>query len=174
MTKELNLLNNILLEMDSLVSKGYDQTIVENAFMDFLGKGKSSVGSGITQTIKKSTFEFFISKLGVNPKSFMGQVLSNAFANVQFKDYYRLFTDCNFTTDIIAKTLLESFIDKWRTQAGFDSLLHMALKETLVEAATSTDMYKGLSSKLHGFICPLLKEASSNYDLNPLKKISGK
>jgi hypothetical protein len=57
-------------------------------------------------------------------------------------------------------------------QAGFDSILHTALKEVLVETATNTDMYKGLSGKLHGFVCPALKGLASKIDLNPLKKIA--
>jgi hypothetical protein len=171
MGKEIETLDKLLNEMDNLIKKGYDPLIVENAFWDFLsGKGKDSVGSGITQTFKKSIFEFFVRSLGVDPKSFMGQVLSNAFANIEFKDYHRVLTDCNFTTEIIAKTLLESFIDKWRIEAGFDSMLHLALKETLVEALSKTDVYRSLADKLTGIVCPLLKAAASKYDLNPLKK----
>lgn len=171
MTKEEKALKLMVSEMDNLKRKGYDPIIVENAFLDFFTKG-NSVGGGIVQTFKKQLFQYFLSKLGVGSDSFMGQVLSNAFANVQFKDYYRLFTDCNFTTDIISKTLLESFIDKWRVQAGMDSIFHVALKEVLVEASTSTEAYKSLSSKLNGFVCPLLKEVSSKFDLSPLKKIA--
>jgi hypothetical protein len=174
MTKELQLLDQLLNERDNLIDKGYDRLLVEDSFWNFLmGKGKDSVGSGIVQTFKKSIFQFFLSKLGIGPESFMGQVLSNAFANVSVKDCYRLFTDCNFTTDIIAKTLMESFIDKWRVATGFDSLLHVALKEVLVEAATSTEVYKKLSGKLQTFVCPILKEASSKIDLGPLKRIAG-
>lgn len=171
MTNEEKALKLMLKEMETLKRKGYDPVIIENAFMDFF-TGGNSVGGGIVQMFKKQLFEFFLSRLDVDSKSFMGQVLSNAFANVQFKDYYRLFTDCNFTTDILSKTLLESFVDKWRIQAGMDTIFHSALKEVLVEAATSTQAYKALSSKLHSFVCPLLKEAASKIDLSPLKKIA--
>ena len=159
--------------MENLKKKGYDPIIVENAFMDFFS-GKNVIGTGIVQAFKKQIFQFFLSKLGVDSKSFMGQVLSNAFANVAFKDYYKMFTDCNFTTDIISKSMLESFIDKWRVQKGFDSLFHVALKEVLVEAATSSQTYKSLSSKLNGFVCPILKEISSKIDLGPLKALDKK
>jgi hypothetical protein len=172
MKNEDIILEELLKEVDKLIGEGYEQRIVENAFWDLLG-GNNAVGSGIFQTFKKTIFGYFIEKLGIDPKSFMGNVLSNAFANIQFKDYYRLVTDCNFTTDILAKTLLESFIDRWRNQAGFDTVFHTALKEVLVEAAANTSVYKGLSKKLHGFVCPLLKEISSKIDLNPLKKAVG-
>jgi hypothetical protein len=172
MKNEDIILEELLKEVDKLIGEGYEQRVVENAFWDLL-MGNNAVGSGIIQTYKKAIFGYFIEKLGVDPKSFMGNVLTNAFANVEFKDYYRLVTDCNFTTDIITKTLLESFLDQWRNQAGFDSMFHTALKEVLVEALASTSVYKGLSKKLHGFVCPLLKEISSKIDLSPLKKATG-
>lgn len=172
MSKETEVLNRVIVEMQNLIDKGYDPKIVKEGFFEFFGKGNSA-GSGIVQTFKKSILEYFISKLGLDPKSFMGQVITNAFANVEFKDYYRLFTDCKFTSEILAKTLLESFIDKWRIAAGMDSLIHIALKEVLTEAATNTETYKNLADKMSGFVCPMLKEISSKIDLNPLKKISG-
>jgi hypothetical protein len=172
MKNEDVILEGLLKEVDKLIGEGYEQRVVENAFWDLLG-GNNAVGSGIVQTFKKTIFGYFVEKLGIDPKSFMGNVLTNAFANVQFKDYYRLFTDCNFTTDILAKTLLESFIDQWRNQAGFDSIFHTALKEVLVEAAANTTVYKGLSEKLHGFVCPALKELTSKVDISPLKKVAG-
>jgi hypothetical protein len=172
MKNKNEIINALSKEMDKLISEGHDKKVVQESFYDLLGGLKGNVGSGIVQTFKKTIFSYFISKLGIDPKSFMGNVLSNAFANVEFKDYYRLFTDCNFTTDILAKTLLESFIDKFRMQAGFDSILHTALKEVLVETATNTDMYKGLSGKLHGFVCPALKGLTSKIDIEPLKKIA--
>ena len=171
MTNQEKALNLIINEMESLVKKGYDPVIVENAFMDFFS-GKNIIGSSVVQVFKKQLFQGFLSKLGLEPTSFMGQVLSNAFANVSFKDYYRLFTDCNFTTGIISKTLLESFIDKWRVQSGMDSLLHVALKEVLFEAATATQTYKSLSGKLNGIVCPILKDISSKNDLSSLKKLA--
>lgn len=172
MKNEDIILEELLKEVDKLIGEGHEQRVVENAFWDLLG-GNNAVGSGILQTFKKTIFGYFVEKLGISPKSFMGNVLTNAFANVQFKDYYRLFTDCNFTTDIIAKTLLESFIDQWRNQAGFDSIFHTALKEVLVESMANTSAYKGLSKKLHGFVCPALKELTSKVDISPLKKAVG-
>ena len=170
-------IESILLgEAQRLIDQGYDKNLVEQSMSDFLTGGIGSImnfgGEGITQTIKSKIFGYFLAKLGMDPNSFFGLTLTNTFANLSVGDYYKAFTDCDFTTKLIAKSILESFIDQMRNSAGMDSFIMMALKDTFVEAGEQTAIYQNLANKLTGFICPVLQNISKTYDLSPLQKIA--
>ncbi len=111
-------------------------------------------------------------KLGIPVDSYIAQALKNMFANVEFKDYYRLVTDCSFFTKQFTKSLIEAFIDVWRKSAGFDSFIHNMIKETLVEAASKTEIYEKLEKNLSGFICPILKNLTSKIDMTVIKSMA--
>jgi hypothetical protein len=179
--KTYHLLNE---EINRLVEKGYDRSIVENelfevlvlneydmssinTFMSSIGQGIKNVGSyageGLIQTAKKRIAKFVIGKLGiVDENSFTGLVIQNAFANISIADYNKL-TDCRFVTKHIAKALVESMIDAVREKEGLNSLLYDALKETLVEAGSNSAFYKGLENKLIDIVCPIVKLISKKF-----------
>jgi hypothetical protein len=46
------------------------------------------------------------------------------------------------------------------------------MKDTFVEAGENTQMYQSLANKLTTFVCPILENFASKYDLSPLKKIA--
>ena len=171
-----DLFNSILLEeANKLIDKGYDPLLVEQGLLDFIGGGLGSIGkfggAGLTQTLKGQLFSGLLAGLGLDPKSFFGLALTNTFANLEIKDYHRAFTDCDFTTQLIAKSILESFIDQFKNAQGLDGLLATALKETFVEAAANTEIYKNLAGKLSGFVCPLLQGVASKFDMSIFKDI---
>lgn len=168
--------DNIYLELIQeklrLIEEGYNKRLVEDALWDV---GKSILGSagvGFTQTIKGQIFEYLVTSLGIPVNSYIAQALKNMFANVEFKDYYRLITDCSFFTKQFTKSLIEAFIDVWRKSAGFDSFIHNMIKETLVEAASNSELYKKLEKNLAGFICPILKNLASKIDLTVFKAMA--
>jgi hypothetical protein len=169
MKNSQNLYLELVYEKLKLFEKGYDELLVEEQLWD-IGKFMfNNVGSAITQTIKGQLFEYMIGKLGISTDSYIALALKNMFANVPFNKYYQLVTDCDYFTSQFAKALIEAFIDQFRKSAGYDSLIHIALKELLVEAATKTDLYLKLQKKLTGFVCPLLKEFAGSVDMTVLK-----
>jgi hypothetical protein len=175
--KTNQVIESILLEeAQKLINEGYDGKIVEQSLADFATGGIGSImnfgGLGITQTIKSKIFGFFLAKMGVDPNSFVGLALTNTFANLSVGDYYKAVTDCDFTTKLIAKSILESFIDQMRNTAGMDSFIMSALKDTFVEAAEQTPIYQNIASKLTAFVCPALQSISQKFDLSPLLKVA--
>lgn len=184
--KKLNKRTSHLLinEVNKLVEKGYDRTMVENKlyealiinefdmssvnnFMGGLGRGVgnivSNAGEGLIQTGKRRIARFFIQQLGiVDEKSFMGLVIQNAFANISFSDYNKL-TDCQFVTKHVAKALIETMVDVVREQHGLTSLFYDAIKETLAETATNSPLYRGLEKNLIHIVCPIVQIAKKKF-----------
>ena len=60
----------------------------------------------------------------------------------------------------------------WRKSAGFDSFIHNMIKETLVEAASKSELYVKLEKNLAGFICPILKNLTSKIDMTVIKSMA--
>lgn len=180
-TKKINIEKILNLEAQKMIDEGFDPKLVrevllengESSITNLVSQGASSIadfgGAGVVQYVKNQMLSWLLEKLGLDPKSFFSIALSNMFANLQFKDYWKFFTDCEFTTALVAKTLIESFIDQFRIEAGYEGFIYGALKETLVEAAASSDLYIKLSEKIEDKICSFLHELGEKYDLSPLK-----
>lgn len=153
----------LMEEIEKLVDQGFDREVVEEGFLDFFsGLG----GKAVTQTVKGEIVKFALDKLGIiDSDSFLGLALRNTFANIEFKDYGRL-GDCSFVSAELTKSILETFIDKMRIEAGMDNILFTALKETLTEAGANTEAFKKLQSYVSSFACPLVKQISDNFDLS--------
>lgn len=166
----------LLEESQRLINEGYDRKIVEESLSDFISGGIGSImkfgGMGIIQSLKSSVFGYFLAKMGVDPKSFVGLALTNTFANLSVGDYYKAVTDCDFTTKLIAKSVLESVIDQMRNSAGMDGFIMTALKDTFVESAEQTPIYQSIASKLTAFVCPALEGIAQKFDLGPLLKVA--
>lgn len=167
-----NIYLDLVHEKLRLIEEGHNRRLVEDSLWDV---GKSILGSagvGFTQTVKGQIFEYLVNSLGIPVDSYIAQALKNMFANVEFKDYYRLVTDCSFFTKQFTKSLIEAFIDMWRKSAGFDSFIHNMIKETLVEASTKSEVYRKLEKNLAGFICPILKNLTSKIDMTVIKSMA--
>lgn len=167
-----NLYLDLVHEKLRLIEEGHNKVLVEDALWDAAKGILGSAGVGFTQTLKGQIFEYLVNSLGIPVDSYIAQALKNMFANVEFKDYYRLITDCSFFTKQFTKSLIEAFIDMWRKSAGFDSFIHNMIKETLVEAASKSELYVKLEKNLAGFICPILKNLTSKIDMTVIKSMA--
>jgi len=164
-----NLYLDLVYEKLRLVENGYDQLLVEEQLWDIGKFILGNFGTAATQTIKGQLFEYLVGRLGIPTDSYISLAIKNLLANVPFRNYHKLLTDCDYLTSQLAKALIEAFIDQWRKSAGFDSLIHIALKELLVEAATKTNLYLKLQKKLVNIVCPLVKEFTGGIDMTVFK-----
>lgn len=172
MVNHENLYLELVHEKMRLIESGYDRRLVEGELWDFAKGMVGVVGVGAEQAIKGQIFEFIVTGMGIPVDSYIAQALKNMFANVRFRDYGRLISDCNFFTAQFAKSLVEAFIDVWRKSAGFDSFIHNVIKETLVEAASKTEVYQKLEKGLVKFVCPILKEMRGKIDMTTINAMS--
>jgi hypothetical protein len=99
-----------------------------------------------------------MAKIGINPNTWTAVVFENAFANLNFKDYGKVFTDCSFTSGLLAKSIIESFIDKWRYEKGFNNMFLVFLQDTVVESIADSDIVNKLEEKISPVLCPILSK----------------
>lgn len=149
----------LLVEAKKLSDMGATDQEIDEGFMDLFGQIGHSGGVGIIETFKKYVFKFFVSKFGVDPNSFMGLVLSNAFANLSFTDYKKVFRDCEFTSNLVAESLIDTLIEQMRGKVGLDSVTYSVLQDALVDAFKTQSTVQTIAEKIHGPICDIVGEA---------------
>jgi hypothetical protein len=128
------------------------ELIIETSISDIAGYG----ASGFMSTLKKQIAGWVLRGFGMDDKGYMALVLQNAFATLKFSEYKKVFSDCEFTSGLIAKSLLNTFIDRFKTGTAYDNAFYDALQYSVIEAVNDNQTVEFLADKLHGTICDKL------------------
>jgi hypothetical protein len=144
------------------------ENLNENVMGDIAGAFSFNLGGGLTQGIKEQIASYVVKMLGFDDKSYWSKALINAFANVDFKDFPRLFKDCKFASLILTKSLLEAYLDQFAAKSGFDSFIYKALKNIVTETAANTTPFMKLSDLVSKLVCPILQQVQSEGLLSSL------
>lgn len=153
-----HMIDDILTEVHYWRSRGLTEVEIAAGLKDMFGSLTDKVGLGFGQTIKKEIVRWLMTKIGINPNTWTAVVFENAFANLNFKDYGKVFTDCSFTSGLLAKSIIESFIDKWRYEKGFNNMFLVFLQDTVVESIADSDIVNKLEEKISPVLCPILSK----------------
>jgi hypothetical protein len=169
-----NIVNYIFENVTNDLSK-YKKTIKEDdSILNTALGGVKNVGSSLfsnpaeklSQALKERAGKFIVGKIGSFigypniQNSYVGLAIVNVFANTDFKDMGRLFNDCNFSSPIITKSLLEAYLDKMAVDHGIDSFVYSAIKNMVTESAAESSAFKALQDKVSQMICPILEGLS--------------
>jgi hypothetical protein len=169
-----NIVNYIFENVTNDLSK-YKKTIKEDdSILNTALGGIKNVGSSLfsnpaeklSQALKERAGKFIVGKIGSFigypniQNSYVGLAIVNVFANTDFKDMGRLFNDCNFSSPIITKSLLEAYLDKMAVDHGIDSFVYSAIKNMVTESAAESSAFKALQNKVSQMICPILEGLS--------------
>lgn len=130
------------------------ELIIEFSISDIAGYG----ATGFISTIKKQIAGWILDGFGIDRTGFMSLVLQNAFATLKFSDYKRVFRDCEFTSGLIARSLLNTFIDRFKQGTEYDNAFSDALQYSVIEAVNDNSTVEFLAQRLHGTICDKLGE----------------
>jgi hypothetical protein len=169
-----NIVNSIFENVTNDLSK-YKKTIKEDDnFLSTALGGIKNIGSSLfsnpaeklTQAFKERIGKFIVGKIGSFigypniQNSYVGLAIVNVFANTDIKDMKRLFNDCDFSSPIITKSLLEAYLDKMAVDHGIDSFVYSAIKNMVTESAAESSAFKALQDKVAQMICPILEGLS--------------
>ena len=156
------LLRSLIIEAKHWSDRGVPDKEIDESFMDTLnmirGVGESA-GVGIIETLKKYVAKFIVSKFNLDPNSFMALVVENAFANLSFSDYKKVFKDCEFTSNLIAESMIDTFIDQLRAKMEMDTIMYTILQGTIMDQLKNVETVQSISEKLNSYICPMLDDA---------------
>lgn len=157
---------DVINEVFTLRSQGFDEDMINEGLLDmltgFFGKSTSS----IFEVIKEKLVGWIIKKLGFSTDSVFADIIIVGFANVDFKDFNRLF-DCKYLSDLIVNSIVEgiakNMTDK-RSKSGQSSAFMDLLRNTIAEYFKDSSFENKLSGGLEAILCPLMGGIKSKMD----------
>jgi hypothetical protein len=157
MDKEL--LGELIVEAKRWSDRGVPDHEIDEAFQEATESFGSSLSVGFLQTIKRQIARWLLSFLKIDVDGFMALVIENAFANLEFKDYGKVFKDCDFTTTLLAETMIDTMADQFRIEKGYGGAAYTGLQAMVMDALGGTNAVQTVKDKMTDFICPKLSDA---------------
>ena len=157
---------DVINEVFTLRSQGFDEDMINESLLDmitgFFGKSTSS----IFEVIKEKLVGWIIKKLGFSTDSVFADIIIVGFANVDFKDFNKLF-DCKYLSDLIVNAIVEgvakNMLDR-RSRTGQSSTFMDLLRNTMAEYFKDSSFENKLSGGLEAILCPLMGGIKSKMD----------
>jgi hypothetical protein len=157
---------SVVNEVKNLRNQGISDKIISEQFEDFFNAlggffGKSGVQStiagGIGGTFVEYAAEFLIKMLGIPTNSPVAQLFITSIGNIgSFENIPRMLTECDFTAGLLAKSIVESIAKNYVDDYIGNGFLASALRNTLTDAAFSTDLVSGIQKNISGKVCEII------------------
>ena len=156
------IVEDFINEVHFLREIGVDNNIIEEGIGDMFSSVLGNSGSGIMQYFKVKFANWVLEKLKIaDPNSWIGEIISQLFAQLPIKDYGRFVSDCNFATDKISQALAESAAVHFAKQKGWDNPITGVLMQSASESLFSSQFIDSLQENLANVICPLFGQVSA-------------
>lgn len=157
-----SIIEDFINEVHFLREIGINDNIIEEGIGDMFSSVLGNSGSGIIQYFKVKFANWVLEKLKIaDPNSWIGEIISQLFAQLPIKDYGRFVSDCNFATDKISQALAESAAVHFAKQKGWDNPITGVLMQSASESLFSSQFIDSLQENLANVICPLFGQVSA-------------
>lgn len=156
-------------EMNYLKDNNYSEHVINENFFQWLtsliGGAVTDSPNSLTSTIKEYIGGWLAETLGAEENTFIKNAIIAAIGNIGITEYGKIFTDCEFTSNIISKSLVEGFVRQLTEKkeslstggGGFIvTMLRNSLADQLFEQQDS--LVKKVQDSINSFICPKLKQ----------------
>ena len=152
--------DELINEMVYLNSQGFDKQVINESFWDVLSglfpKGMDS----IFDTFKERGIAWLLEKLGLNPNSWISNVIVTGLGDIDIVDVPKLFSDCTFASKAISKAIAEGTIRQFQQKKMSDSPIADVVRNTVVEMLSETELGQKLESAIGSLVCPLISGLS--------------
>ena len=169
---QIRLMEEVSEEISELKSNKYNLGLINESFFDWL----SSFLGVETQNMKEYIVNFFIKLFGVDPSSNLASSISMAIDNVPESEYGKLFTDCEYTSDIMSKAMVEAMMEQMssgelESQEVISGMFQNSIMDTLSQDKISIS--NRMKERIHDFVCEKLNKVHVNME-NAKDEIIGK
>jgi hypothetical protein len=154
-----NIIDDFINEFNNLRNEGVFSNIIteQNVISNVFG----NLGSGVTEYFKVKFMEWVLRKFEItDPDSFLGNIISNIFAELPIKDYTKFFTDCSYATEIISHGLADGIAQHFAKQKGYGGALSGVILQSVSDSLFSNEFIKNLQEGLSGFVCNLFGQVA--------------
>jgi hypothetical protein len=165
---------DFLIENIKLYELGIsNKTLIEEQtqFFNLLGGlfGNQGVKKNLLGTLRGTFVEYAVSfllkKLGLNPKSAVGRLFVTSLGNIEsFSDIPKLFTDCNYVSELLSKSIVESIIGSLGDKYVADGIVPDAVRNSLTDLLYEQSFMKSIQSAISGSVCSIIGDIKTKMD----------
>lgn len=159
---QIKLMEEVTEEISELKSNKYNLDLINESFFDWL----SSFLGVETQNMKEYIVNFFIKLFGIDPSSNLASSISTAIDNVPESEYGKLFTDCEYTSDVMSKAMVEAMMEQMagglESQEVIPGMFQNSIMDTLSQDKISIS--NRMKERIHDFVCEKLNKVHVNME----------
>lgn len=157
------LTKEILLEVDRLKEEGHSMESIQEGLQESASDFLNIAGDAAIKGLKDKIAEGVISSLGLNPNSFTGLVVRNAFALAPVSSWGKVFSgDCDTITGLISQSLVKTFIDQFTQKYVADNFITNSLKFGIMESVEQSNIGKYIEKEIKPKICEMVSKGWSS------------
>lgn len=149
-----NIASDFIYHINVMKRSGFKDQVINEGIGDMFSSLLGNSGTGVVEYFKFKIAGWLLEKFNVDPKSWVGEIITQTFANLDLKDYGRFFTDCKFTSELLAQSITEAAGDKFMKARGMDSPIYEILLQTTAETFFNSETVDAIEKKIYSFICP--------------------
>lgn len=162
--KQDALVESIILELNYLLSQGYDKETINEGFIDSFFNMLGGVMGMSPQVLGEWIAQWLLKKFGVAKDSYFGGVITAFVTSMNVSEYSKILTDCRFTSNKLADALMEGYLIKVQNNVGgnegFSGFLISAMRNSIMEwlAEDKDGLIQKLEDKIADYLCPALSK----------------
>jgi peptidoglycan hydrolase-like protein with peptidoglycan-binding domain len=165
---QINLVEDIIVEMNYMVSQGYTSKVINEGLFSFLGGLFGDSVKSVPAIFGEYIAKWLTKTLGIPDGSFMQSAIMALVGNLNISDYDKFFTDCRFASNKIADSLIEGYLIQMQqksqaTSQGASGFVTSALRNAVSEyfLEEKDGIIQKLQDMIGDFICPKLGKMTS-------------
>ena len=161
------LVESIITEIGYLKIQGYTPQAINEGLFSMLGNIFGGSVKSIPAVFGEYIASWLTKTLGIPQNSYMSSVVVALVGNLNISDYDKFFSDCRFTSNKIADSLIEGYVLQLQNEknlnTGASGFIVSALRNSVVDYFTEdkTSLIQILEDKIGEFLCPKLSKLSS-------------
>lgn len=165
---QVQFIDDIIVEMNYMVSQGYSSQVINEGLFSMLGSLFGGSLKSVPAVFGEYIANWLTKTLGIPEGSFIQSAIVALVGNLNIADYDKFFTDCRFASNKIADSLIEGYLIQMQKRAdatsqGASGFIVSALRNAVSEyfLEDKDGIIQILQDKIGDFICPKLNKVSS-------------
>ena len=165
---QVRLVEDIIVEMNYMVSQGYTSQVINEGLFSFLGSLFGDSLKSVPAVFGEYIANWLTKTLGIPEGSFMQSAIVTLVGNLNMADYDKFFTDCRFASNKIADSLIEGYLLQMQqksqsTSQGATGFITSALRNAVSDyfLEQKDGIVQKLQDMIGDFICPKLGKVTS-------------
>jgi hypothetical protein len=160
------LVDDIINEMFYLKSQGFNETLINEGFLDIIKGFFGQVPGGIFDTLKERFAQFILEKLGIETNGYLANIFISTMGNIPISDYAngKVF-NCEYLSNAVSKGVGEGIARKIQKEQGLEGPFYDIIRNAMVDTFTDSKFGDKLESALGTMICPGLPKIKDKLDM---------